>query len=327
MTIEIDLAPSRVGAAASARVGLSVIIPTYRRPKDLERCLCALARQERLPDEVIAVFRDDDQSARRLLTGDIDEKVSIRLTEVASVGAVAAYNAGLDAARGEIVAICDDDSAPRRDWLRRIEAAFLADPGLGGIGGRDFIWEQGRLVDGAARDVGRIQWFGRMIGNHHLGVGPARTVDVLKGVNMAFRREAIASIRFDTRLKGEGAQVHLEVGFCAKLKKSGWKLVYDPAIAVDHYPAARHDRDRRDAWSASAAVDASHNETLASLEYLSPPRRFAFLVWACFVGSRATPGLLQGVRLWLAGSPRPAAQARAALRGRWEGWRTWRETR
>jgi GT2 family glycosyltransferase len=275
---------------------------------------------------VVVVRRIDDQATRGVLARAARSAVPLRPVEIAAKGAVAAYNAGLDAARGEIIAICDDDSAPRRDWLRRIEAAFLADPGLGGIGGRDFVWEQGRRIDGAARDVGRIQWFGRMIGNHHLGVGAARTADVLKGVNMAFRRPAIANIRFDTRLKGEGAQVHLEVGFCAKLKKSGWRLIYDPAIAVDHYPAVRHDRDRRDVWDAIAAADASHNETLTLLEFLPASRRFVFLLWAVAVGTRAAPGLLQGPRLWLMGLPRAPERVIAGLRGRFQGWRTWRKS-
>ena len=304
---------------------LAVVIPTFRRPADLERCILALRNQERHPDEIIIVFRADDEAARDLMRRSAETGLPIRPVEVKVAGAVAAYNAGLDAVGADIVAICDDDAAPHRDWLRRIEDAFAGDSRLGGIGGRDFIWENGQLADGAKSEVGRIQWFGRIIGNHHLGVGAARDVEILKGVNMAFRRRAIANIRFDSRLKGEGAQVHLEVGFCTKLKRAGWRLVYDPAIAVDHYPALRHDRDQRWAWDPVAAANASHNETLVLLDFLPAPRRGAFLVWAWLVGSAATPGLLQGLRLWLAGSPQSAAQVCAALRGRWLGWRTWRQ--
>jgi hypothetical protein len=45
-----------------------------------------------------------------------------------------------------------------------------------------------------------------LIGNHHLGVGEPREVDVLKGVNMSYRRTAIADIHFDERMRGTGAQ-------------------------------------------------------------------------------------------------------------------------
>ncbi|WP_455777492.1 glycosyltransferase family 2 protein, partial [Burkholderia stabilis] len=41
---------------------ISVLVPTYRRPADLARCLLALQRQHRLPDEVIVVARPEDDA-------------------------------------------------------------------------------------------------------------------------------------------------------------------------------------------------------------------------------------------------------------------------
>ena len=63
------------------------------------------------------------------------------------------------------------------------------------------------LAEGSRAVVGKLAWFGRLTGNHHLGVGGGREVDVLKGVNMSFRREAIADLRFDQRMRGSGAKV------------------------------------------------------------------------------------------------------------------------
>jgi hypothetical protein len=88
---------------------------------------------------------------------------------------------------------------------------------------------------GNPETVGQVQWFGQVIGNHHVGKGEAREVDVLKGVNMSFRGKAIGQKRFDTRMRGTSAQIHYEIEFCLSLKRAGWKLVYDPKIAVDHY--------------------------------------------------------------------------------------------
>lgn len=52
-----------------------------------------------------------------------------------------------------------------------------------------------------------IQWFGRIIGNHHLGVGLPQKVDFLKGANMSYRAQVLATLRFDTRLRGAGASL------------------------------------------------------------------------------------------------------------------------
>jgi cellulose synthase/poly-beta-1,6-N-acetylglucosamine synthase-like glycosyltransferase len=102
-------------------------------------------------------------------------------------------NAGLDAACGDIIAFTDDDAAPHTDWLERIEAHFLSDTNIGGVGGRDWVYHGTQLEEGEREVVGQVQWFGRVIGEHHLGVGEAREVDVLKGVNMSFRRSAIGN--------------------------------------------------------------------------------------------------------------------------------------
>ncbi|NTX23610.1 glycosyltransferase family 2 protein, partial [Burkholderia cepacia] len=46
---------------------ISVLVPTYRRPADLARCLLALQRQQRLPDEVIVVARPEDDATHERL--------------------------------------------------------------------------------------------------------------------------------------------------------------------------------------------------------------------------------------------------------------------
>ena len=47
---------------------ITALVPTYRRPRDLARCLEALRAQVRLPDEVLVVVRDEDAETRDLLT-------------------------------------------------------------------------------------------------------------------------------------------------------------------------------------------------------------------------------------------------------------------
>jgi hypothetical protein len=51
---------------------------------------------------------------------------------------------------------------------------------IGGVGGRDYMHIGGVLQDGRARVVGKVPLFGKHIGNHHLGFGEPREVDMLK---------------------------------------------------------------------------------------------------------------------------------------------------
>jgi cellulose synthase/poly-beta-1,6-N-acetylglucosamine synthase-like glycosyltransferase len=300
---------------------ICVVVPTYRRPEHLARCLESLARQIREPDQVLVIVRADDAASWALLRRPCPFALPLTIVTVTLGGVVAALNAALDSVEADLVAFTDDDAAPRAEWLQGIERHFAADPLLGGLGGRDWVYQHGRLEAGQRNVVGRVTWYGRCIGNHHLGVGPPREVELLKGVNMSFRRAALAGIRFDSRLRGSGAQVGNEMGICMAVRRRGWKLVYDPDLAVDHFPAVRHDEDRRNAFSVEAIRNAVFNETLLLYEHFGALRRFAFMTWAMLVGTRAAPGLLHWMIQLAERRPTATSRFKAALGGRLHGWR------
>jgi len=308
---------------------LSVVIPSYCRPKDLARCLEAVHKQNRQADEVLVTVRDTDTETWTFLASFNPQGLPLRIIKVSvSVpGVVAAMNMGMDAACGDVITFTDDDAAPHTDWLERIEAHFLSDSNIGGVGGRDWVYHGTQLEEGEREVVGQVQWFGRVIGEHHLGVGEAREVDVLKGVNMSFRRSAIAQMHFDPRMRGTGAQVHFELAFSLALKRAGWKLIYDPKVAVDHFPGQRFDEDQRNRFNDIALFNAVHNETLVLLENLPSTRRAAFVFWATFVGTRDAPGFLQWLRFLPKEGTLAGQKLIASLRGRWQAWETWQQSK
>jgi glycosyltransferase involved in cell wall biosynthesis len=292
---------------------LSVIIPTYRRPQDLERCLNALKKQIRTADEVIVVVRDIDELTWQFLEKFDRTSLNLLSATVTIPGVIAAMNTGIDRATGDIISITDDDAAPHSDWLAKIEKWFLKDDKIAGVGGKD--WQPG--VTGKTELVGRLQWFGRVIGNHHIGTGDAREVDLIKGVNMSWRRSAIGDLRFDERLKGTGAQVHFELAFSLALKRAGWKLIYDPEVAVDHYSAPRFDEDQRQNFNQLAWSNAVHNQTLSLLEHFSPLRSLIFLTWAVLVGTQDAFGLIQWLRFLPSQGSLSTQKLLASLQGHW----------
>jgi cellulose synthase/poly-beta-1,6-N-acetylglucosamine synthase-like glycosyltransferase len=280
----------------------------------------ALQKQTKPVHQVIVVVRDTDAQTWEFLSQFNAENLPIQPVKVTQSGVVAALNAGLAAVEGDIVSITDDDAAPHPDWLERIVAHFSCDSRLGGLGGRDWVHHGSKLEDESRLIVGRLQWFGRVIGNHHLGVGEPREVDVLKGVNMSFRQEAIGQLRFDQRMRGTGAQVHFEMAFTLTLKRAGWKIIYDPNVAVDHYPAQRFDEDQRNNFNEVAFINLVHNETLVLLEYLPFSRRIVFLLWSIFVGTCDSLGLVQWVRFLPSQGQLASKKLLASWRGRWQGY-------
>lgn len=285
-----------------------MIVPSWRRAEALDRCLEALAAQQRRADEVLVVARADDEPTRALLERWQGRLEGLRPVPVERPGVVAALGAGLGAARGAVVAITDDDARPRAGWLAGLLAAYAGGQDLGAVGGRDHIADE----DGTAAVVGVVRPWGRLVHDHHLGTGPARDVAFLKGVNLSVRRAALEGFRLDERLRGEGAQPHWELDLCLALRRRGWRLRYDPAIAVDHDPAPRGDAQFRGRPGTAALRDGVHNEVLACLRWLPRRRALAVLAYGLLVGSREAPGLVAAVERLARGEDPRAVLRRAA---------------
>jgi Glycosyltransferase like family 2 len=290
---------------------VDVVVPTFRRPLFLGGCLDALFDQSEKPATIIVVVREGDTETEAVLAG-ISSPEKVTTVVVRGAGVVAAMTAGIAASRSPLLAFTDDDARPRRDWLARIVAHFT-DPTVGAVGGRDVI---------AGRDgprsyfVGRYTRIGRYRGNHHLGIGKARDVHVLKGVNMAFRARALALPARGT-LRGEGAEVDFEVLACGWARRQGWRVIYDPQLLVDHRVAPRQGEEQRDAPNRQAVFDASYN-SFAALAAVNGTVPWRVATYALFVGSRDRPGLLRaGVALCrreydVAARLRPAVGGRIA---------------
>jgi len=285
---------------------ISVLICTYKRPDALLPCLAGLASQTRPPDDVILVVRQADSATHEALASRPPDGLPWRIVPVHEAGLVAARNAGLAAFAGDIVVFCDDDTVASPDWLERICAHYESDPSIGGVGGRDRCHD-GTCFDDRKREVvGHLQWWGRGIGNHHLGFGAARRVDFLKGANMSFRAEAVRGRWFDTRLRGTGAQADDDLSFSLSVARAGWKLLYDPQVLVNHFAAC----DQLRSYVARPGLpdpvsygETCFNHALTLWEQMGPIQRLVFIAWATVIGVGNYPGLLQAVRHWLRRDP------------------------
>lgn len=308
---------------------ISVVVPTYRRPANLLRCLEALQRQIRLPDEVLVAVRDDDPDTWSTLATWDNGPLPLRQVSVGLAGASEARNRCLECAVGDVLVMTDDDTVPRPEWLQVIQARFRSDPALGGLGGPDWIGGREVPYGQRAEVVGAVQWFGRRVGNHHRGTRGARRVEWLKGANMSFRREALREVRFGRLLRGSAAQFGEDFAVSLDVARSPWHLMYDPSVCVDHFPGElTAGADHRTLRDAASLTDASHNETVVLLSHLPPIRRLAFLAWALVVGTRLLPGILMaGFLLLTRGQPDAFVRCGTVWRGRIAGWRTWRAGR
>lgn len=105
---------------------VSVIIPTFRRPRLLARCLASLVDQELPLTDYEIIVCDDGPNQRTAAVADRFSKLCrIRYVPVTMTrGPAAARNAGAAAANGKILAFIDDDCIADWQWLSRGLAEF-----------------------------------------------------------------------------------------------------------------------------------------------------------------------------------------------------------
>ncbi|MDB5006850.1 MAG: glycosyl transferase family 2 [Mucilaginibacter sp.] len=112
-------------------IKISVVIPTYNRPKLLLKCLKALADQhfKKTEYEIIIVSDGPDPQTKKIMNDwQIRKRVSLRFFSLPSKkGPAAARNYGWLNARGILVAFTDDDCVPDKNWLSAFYNKHTAD--------------------------------------------------------------------------------------------------------------------------------------------------------------------------------------------------------
>jgi glycosyltransferase involved in cell wall biosynthesis len=103
---------------------ISVVIPTYRRPALLKKCLVKLSRQTfHFADYEIIVVSDGPDNLTGAIVAEFQNNLSptiILLSLPAKKGPAAARNCGWQNAKGFLIAFTDDDCLPAENWLESI---------------------------------------------------------------------------------------------------------------------------------------------------------------------------------------------------------------
>lgn len=124
------------------RPQVSVVVPTYKRPALLQRCLDALAHQDFAPDRYEIIIVDDGATDEtRALVQDWQQQLARQrgpqityLAVTGNHGPAAARNLGWRHSVAEIIAFTDDDCVPSPTWLRAGMQAFT--PAVACVTGR-----------------------------------------------------------------------------------------------------------------------------------------------------------------------------------------------
>lgn len=129
-----------------------VIVPNFNGARQLPACLDALARQTRLPDEVIVVDNGSRDGSAEMARSHLIAPSIITLAE--NMGFAAAANAGIRAADATYVAFLNNDAVAEPRWLEEAIKALAVHQDLSGVA--SLMLQLGRrdLADNAGDSLG-----------------------------------------------------------------------------------------------------------------------------------------------------------------------------
>ncbi len=196
---------------------VSVVIPTYKRPDLLGRCLAALDAQDFDPAGYEVIIADDAASeATRRQVDAFAAQARPRVVYAPVTGThgpAAARNVGWRLARAPVIAFTDDDTIPDPGWLAAGVAAFEADKDVVAVTGRVVVPLPPEPTD-YERDAA--------------GLERAEFVTA----NSFCRRDALAAVGgFDERFRAAWRE-DSDLQFA--LLRHGGKLVREPSAVVVH---------------------------------------------------------------------------------------------
>ncbi len=293
--------------------GISIIIPSYNRAEQLERCLRALLQLEYPADKLEIIVVNDCSTDRtdtiitQLTPEFTSRKIQFHLlSQVRRQGASQCRNDGAEAARFDLLAFLDSDCIVTEGWLTALVPA-LNDPTVTAVGGQLRAWERHTLL-------GRYE---DKQSSLNMGMLPQRvTLDgpltYLPTANLLVRRVALRKIGgFAPMPFGE------DVDFCRRLLLDGAHILYLPqSIVLHEYRATLPTflRTRVSYASSEAVLQRLHPSTRRVL--LLPPEQSAFagmaiggmwgVLWMMVKRIRRpgpTPGCPQGASLHVGRPP------------------------
>ena len=122
---------------------ISVVVVNWNRRELLRACLASLERQTGVEFETIVVDNGSTDGSAEMVEREFGWRV-IRNTE--NRGFCAANNQGIAAARGEFMALLNNDAEAEPGWLAALERACSGRADVGMAASKVLVWEEpGRM--------------------------------------------------------------------------------------------------------------------------------------------------------------------------------------
>lgn len=209
---------------------ISVIIPTFMRDEPLVNSIESVLSQDFKQFELIVVDQTPTPGPKLANLLDANKDARLRYFHIAPPSLPAARNFGLAKARAEIIVFIDDDVALFPGFLTAYAEAYK-DESISAVAGR--IIQEGKITIETVTQIDEV-----VTVSGYFDCLRDQDCSTMEGCNMSFRAKALQSVGyFDTRYYDNA--ILEESDICARLVKSGHRLVFRRAAALHHYQLSR----------------------------------------------------------------------------------------
>jgi len=208
-------------------VETSVIIPTYHRKESLLRLLDSLKNQ--ITDTVeVVIVEQGDNNGNELKKRARTNGFSIQYLFEKDISTSKVKNIGAKYAKGKYLIFYDDDVVVKDSAIKNIIKNF-SDNGVGGVAGR--VVDFGKKEETERTGVGKISVFGSFSDGFSSTIH--QDVDTVIGCNAAWKKDIFKGVGgFDEQFTGNAMREESDLSL--RIKKLGYRIVFDPTATVVH---------------------------------------------------------------------------------------------
>ena len=213
---------------------VSIVIPNWNGKKILRECLHSLISQNYRNREIIVVDNASADGSPDIIREEFPD-VKLIINE-RNLGWAGGCNVGIKVAKGNLIALFNNDAVADPDWLSELVNAMETSSDLGIVGGIVFCDEPRDIIDntGLRLDpISGVVWRANL-GNRLAQVEDIEDIDFVSGVSLLLRRELIEKVG----LLDENYFLYQdETDFGMSAKRAGFRCRIVPSAFVWHMGA------------------------------------------------------------------------------------------